>query len=166
VKAVQALYAILRPVAPPQSGRRVLLSLILAVVALSVIGMHQLSLSHSFATPEQAGQRTSAAGPAISVHNTMAVGAIEPTGPLVDASSTPPAGSTDHDDRCPGCGGHPMPFSACLLALTLLVLFWWLAPPRMRHLPPHTAWRPAALRVVVARRVPALTLAELSILRT
>lgn len=66
----------------------------------------------------------------------------------------------------PGCGGHSMALGACLLALTLLVLSWWLAPPRVRHLPPRMLWRPATVATLLGRWVPARSLAELSVLRT
>jgi len=59
-----------------------------------------------------------------------------------------------------------MALGACLLALTLLVLSWWLAPPRVRHLPPRMLWRPATASTLLGRWVPAMLLAELSVLRT
>jgi hypothetical protein len=77
---------------------------------------------------------------------------------------TMPAGTAGDD--CPGCGSHPMAVSACLLALTLLVLFWSLSPPKVRRLPPRAPRRRLTLAAVHVRRVPALSLAELSILRT
>ncbi len=83
-------------------------------------------------------------------------------------AGTQPANSSGSSlgDDCPGCGGHSMALGACLLALTLLVLSWWLAPPRVRHLPPRMLWRAATVATLLGRWVPALSLAELSVLRT
>lgn len=167
---MRVLLAALRSSAAPQPAwlRRALLTLILGSIAFSVVGMHQLSLSHSFAIPTVTGQHeaTADAGSGSSQHDTMAMGVSEPAGQFVEMPVMTPAGSWSEDDACPGCGGHSMGFTACLLALTLLVLFWWLVPPRVRRLPPRPVWRLAAVMAVLARRVPALSLTELSILRT
>jgi len=50
--------------------------------------------------------------------------------------------------------------------MTLLVLTWLLTPPRVRHLPPRWLWHPATVVVLIGRPLPALSLAELSLLRT
>jgi len=144
---------------------RALLATVMGVVVLSVVGMHQLSLGHTFATPPLAGahqhsdaQPTTAEGhdhPGYALH--MGYGATSMQNDDPDGSPT---------DNCPGCAGHGMALGACLLALTLLVLRWWLAPPRVRHLPPQMLWRPATVGTSLGRRVPALSLAELSVLRT
>ncbi len=167
---MRVLLAALRSSAAPQRGllRRALLTLILVSVAFSVVGMHQLSLSHSFAVPTATGQHeaTADAGSGSSQHDTMAMGVSKPAGQFAEVPVMTPDGSWSEDDACPGCGGHPMGFTACLLALTLLVLFWWLVPPRVRRLPPKPSRRLAAVMAVPARRVPALSMTELSILRT
>jgi hypothetical protein len=75
-------------------------------------------------------------------------------------------GDVPGDDGCPDCDEHSMALGACLLALTLLVLSWPLLLPRARPLPPMLRLRLAPAVVLVARRIPALSLAELSILRT
>lgn len=61
-----------------------------------------------------------------------------------------------------------MAHGACLLAVTLLVLSWWLATPQVRHLHlhPRMLLRPATVATLLGRWVPALSLAELSVLRT
>lgn len=161
------LAALLSSAAPQPAWLRALLTLILGSIVFSVVGMHQLSLSHSFAIPTVTGQHeaTADAGSGSSQHDSMAMGVSEPAGQFVEVPVMP-AGSWSEDDACPGCGGHSMGFTACLLALTLLVLFWWLVPPRVRCLPPRPVWRLAAVMAVLARRVPALSLTELSILRT
>lgn len=161
-----------------------LLALALLVVALSVVGMHQLSLGHDFATPSaQSHQRATGhdptqAGSAAPGHNrnvapqsnaethshaTSLVVADSRGASATAALSSD--GTSSHDAGCPGCGQHTMAFSACLLALTLLVLSWLLAPPRVRLLPPMLPVRVVAVAATVARRVPALSLAELSLLR-
>lgn len=85
--------------------------------------------------------------------------------PHVDLVANPFDAPPTQDNGCPACGGHTMALGSCLLALTLLVLSWWFAPPRSR-LALQTLWRPAPVPAMVGRRVPSLSLAELSILRT
>lgn len=145
--------------------RRALMATVLGVVVISVVGMHQLSLGHTFATPPLAGahqhlgaQPSTAEGhdyPGYAQH--MGDGATGMPDDGVGGSST---------DHCPGCGGHSVALGACLLALTLLVLSWWLAPPRICHLLLRMLWRRATVGTFLGRWVPALSLAELSVLRT
>lgn len=144
--------------------RRALLATVLGVVALSVVGMHQLSLGHDFATlPAGAHQHVAAQLP-------MAEG-YEVPGHAQNVGQA--AAGMQHDghggfsgDSCPDCGDHNMALGACLLAMTLLVLSWCLPPPRVRHIPPRMLWRPATVATLLGRWVPALSLAELSVLRT
>lgn len=140
------------------SGYRFLLALALGVVALSVIGMHQLSLGHTFAAPPAGVQPAGTHHREASDHGRASASAGDQT-----LSETMITGA---GDGCPGCVGHGMAFSACLLALTLLVLGWLLAPPRARHLPPRRLRRPATRPTSAGRRVPALSLAQLATLRT
>jgi hypothetical protein len=100
---------------------------------------------------------------------TVAMGGQDQTdsGQKIDAPTATWGGpSSVGGDACPDCGHHSMAFSTCLLAMTLLVLTWLLTPPQVRHLPPRWLWRPATVAVLVGRPLPALSLAELSILRT
>lgn len=156
--------------------RRLLLTLAMGVVALSVVGMHQLSFGHALATPTAGDhQRTAAAqfGSARSTHRAVSNAdeahqkgmAGVAAGSQVGLSFPTPNTSTGYDEGCPGCSHHSMTFSSCLLALTLLVSAWGLAPPRVRLLPPRLR-RPTTALALLGRRVPPLSLAELSILRT
>ena len=178
--------------------RRVVLASALCMVVLGVVGMHQLSLGHDFATPAAAGghsdrgaghhdgvqheiaQQMDGAfrGPHEAARSADSAGAIAHAiapaahnqtnasqrvgGPAAAWGGSPSAGG----DACPGCGQHSMAFSVCLLALTLLVLTWLLTPPQVRHLPPRWRWQPATVAVLAGRPLPAITLTELSILRT
>lgn len=144
--------------------RRALFATVLGLIILSIIGMHQLSLGHDFSSPSVARhQRSDAQLTTAGAHDSSRYT------PHLSRAAT---GLPDHkpdgssNDSCPGCGGHDMALGACLLALTLLVLSWWLVPPRVRQLPPRTLSRPPAVGILRGRWVPALSLAELSVLRT
>lgn len=165
--------------------RHALLTLGLLVVSLSVVGMHQLSLGHDFAAPSTGTQQPAAQhhpehtdqveGP---VHartaphspagaHSVAIGITTADSPVSGVAAISISDGTSSDDSgCRGCGQHTMAFSACLLALTLLVLAWMLVRPRVLQLPPRMLWRLTTVVTFVARRVPALSLVELSVLRT
>lgn len=196
---------------------QILVALLLGLVALSVVGMHQLSLGHAFATPStspsqhQAGGHHGGAGHHLGTGHHLETGTGSADTHLVDAvvhttarstvthvdSTGTPAtdlhvptpdrasvmsggaaaaltatspiggpGGAPGEPGCPGCGEHSMALGACLLALTLLVGSWPLLLPRARLLPPTLRLRLAPTVDLVARRIPALSLAELSILRT
>lgn len=145
---------------------RLLLAASLVVVALSIVGMHQLSLGHDLATRPTA---TSAhAEPGVHIRSgEMLPGSVMMAEHLGAHSSGGMPGGGE-GDACPDCGDHLMTFGSCLLALTLLVLHWMLAPPRESHvlrflLPRLTS---AVAVSAVGRLVPPLSLAELSVLRT
>jgi hypothetical protein len=173
---MQARATWLRPLTPPLSGprlRRALLAVALGLVALSVVGMHQLSSGHFFAAPATAHQHPTsghahgAGHVADLVHASGAQGTAAGTVVTADigASAGTSSGLSGVGDGCAGCPDHTMAFTVCLLALTLLTLSWWLAPPQVRHLP-RLKWRPNTMATVVSRPVPALSLAELCVLRT
>ena len=162
--------------------RRAFLAVGMLVVAFSIIGMHQLSLDHELAAPASTtvsaavapnvGHQHSAAHEHETVgqvtgSGAASLGVLEPSGQHGSKAVDPPDESSGgHEDGCAGCGSHTMAFGACLLAFTLLVLSWCLAPPRVRLLPPRLLARSTILISPVHRRLPALSLAELSILRT
>lgn len=162
--------------------RRAFVAVGLFVVAFSIVGMHQLSVDHQLAAPTVADtSRVGAPAPAHGHfnphdHETAGINAgpvstsLDLAGLVLLQGSVPvdPSheSSEGHGKGCPGCGSHTMAFGACLLALTLLVLSWWLAPPWVRLLPPQLHARARTVISRVDRRVPALSLAELSILRT
>lgn len=161
--------------------RRAFFTVCLFVVALCIVGMHELSLNNELAAPTPLSASAAAPPDAMhqhDAHNQVTSGRISDpaaTNPHNVAFSatqglmmvdTPNDGSGGHQQGCPGCASHTMAFGACLLALTLLVLSWWLAPPRVRLLPPRLPARLVMVVALVGQRVPALSLAELSILRT
>jgi hypothetical protein len=175
--------------ASPRGWPRFLLSVLLGVVALSVVGMHQLSLGHAFATPSTsfrhshavaehadsadhhgvdrstATPRSAVLSGAASIGDVMAAAGAAAgvadtdttSGAMLTAAT--PISDPDGDpgvDSCPGCGEHSMALSACLLALTLLVLCWPLLLPRVRLLPPMLRLRLPLAVVLVVRRIPVL----------
>ncbi|WP_375424363.1 hypothetical protein [uncultured Friedmanniella sp.] len=156
---------------------RLFVGLVLGVAALGVIAMHQLSLGHMFVAPSSSHDHptgmsmATATGPSSRMAVEPGV-AVEPNKAteLVQAAGSRPekvsAVGSAGDNGCAGCAGdHAMIFASCVLTLTLLVLFWWLVLPRLRLAPPLPRWRPH-LGLVGRRRVPAMSLTELSILRT
>ena len=144
--------------------RRLLLAATLVVVVLGIVGMHQMAFGHDLAVGPTAasaahGEHVEHTGP--SEIGPMAAGHA---GGHADAGLP----GTGASEVCPDCADHQMAFGSCLLALTLLVLSWLLAPPRAtRVLPSLLARRALPLALsVVGRLVPPLSLAELSVRRT
>lgn len=143
---------------------RALLAMGVLTVALCVVGMHQLSSSHSFVTANPgrgAHGHPAATYPGLGHHHETAADDDDPT-PAVAHAVT----SVSPTSGCDGCADHAALFASCLLALTLLVLSWLLAPPRPRRIPPvqRTFWvvplsGPGRVR-------PPLSLVELSVRRT
>lgn len=144
--------------------RCTLIATALGMVVLSVVGMHQLSSGHDFVTPSVGTHLHSDAPASMDDDRERPGGAL-----TMDKNSTQiqldRGSGSSPGTECPGCGGHRMAVGTCLLALTLLVLSWCLAPPGVRHLPPRMLWRPATVAILLGRWVPALSLAELSVLR-
>ncbi|HEX8509085.1 MAG TPA: hypothetical protein VF635_06260 [Propionibacteriaceae bacterium] len=170
----------------PNWLRRGLLAAALCVVVLGVVGMHQLSFGHSLATPpaadshehgathphavhNQAAEQTEGANPAGGVAHATAGGVQDKQANagrrISERAATWGGSSSGGGDACPGCGQHSMAFSVCLLAFTLLVLTWLLTPPTARRPPPRWLRQPPTPAVPTSRPVPALSLAELSVLR-
>lgn len=161
---------------PPRTWRRVIVGIALCLIALAVVGMHQLSFGHLFVTGAGSGGDNPAHS--TSSHSATAAPAHGHSPAMTSAASMPMAGHGDVgagstgigssvEDGCAGCGDHVMGLGTCLLALTLLVLFWSLRLPRPRSLPPLR--RGSSSRVALPRRRHrnhALSLVELSILRT
>lgn len=143
--------------------RHLVFALSLVVVALSVVGMHQLSLGHDLVTG-QASQQAPAQAGSPAADTTMLMPAAPPGG-SAGLTSTTGGSSGEH---CPGCGDDQMALGTCLAALTLLMLSWTLAAPRLRHLPPFLRPRlaPTMVGPALGRLVPPLSLVELSLRRT
>ena len=145
--------------------RQLMLVISLVVLTLGVVGMHQLSVDHDVST----GQSVVSGQPSSAAHSAYEAGATATDHHRPQAGAEPATGAAGSDEQdCPSCAGHQMALSTCLLALTLLVLTWLLAPPRLRHLPPFLLPRLAYTSAVTAlgRLVPSLTLTELSLRRT
>jgi hypothetical protein len=141
---------------------RPLLPVVVLLVALSVLGMHQLSVDHMVATPDYPSGVTGQVA-FESDKSRSSVGA-EMASAQRSASHLEP---TESDRSCPGCGGHDAMIMTCLLALTLLVVGWLLIPPRSRWITTFlAAWWVVTATVHLGWRRPALTLAELSLRRS
>ncbi|GAA3550680.1 hypothetical protein GCM10022197_01940 [Microlunatus spumicola] len=153
-----------RPRPARRGRRRLLLSLTLVVLVLSVVGMHQLAFGHEMATGPTAS--VAYAGPVdhAASGEMSAGGHAGHVGDHLGSESPGPAAG----DPCPDCGDHQMALGSCLLALTLLVLGWLLAPPRPTQVLPFLLplQAPSLAVPVVGRLVPPLSLAELSLCRT
>jgi hypothetical protein len=135
------------------------------MIILSIVGMHQLSVNHAMvgATAsshhDHASQQTFRSDlPADPMLGTV-IGAET----AVAAMSAAVAPATDH---CSDCSSHQMAFFTCLLALTLLVLAWSIAPPGLRLIAPNSPLAQPRPGSHVIRRIPAMSLVELSLRRT
>lgn len=160
----------------PRTWRRVVVGIALGVVALTVVGMHQLSFGHLFVTG--AGSVGDAHAHSTTSHSALAALADGHSAAMTSAASMPISGrgevgagaagmGSSVAGGCAGCGDHVMGPGTCLLALTLLVLFWFLQLPRPRSLPPFRRRSGSSVALPRQRpRIRALSFLELSILRT
>lgn len=157
--------------------RRLLLATTLVVVVLGIVGMHQMAFGHDMAVgptaiSTQGGHAGDHAGHQAAEMGSMTAGhAGGHAGPSTFSSTSSSGTGTGTGDGCPGCPDHQMALGSCLLALTLLVLRWLLAPPRPARVLPFLLLRLTRLArlvtpFVAGRLVPPLSLAELSVLRT
>ena len=146
--------------------RGTLLAAAIGMVVLGVVGMHQLSSGHDFVTPSVGAHQHVSAHPSTELLHRTELGQPANAGTIVAEIQPQLSSDGSPGDDCPGCGGHNLALGACLLALTLLVLSWWLAPPRVRHLLPRMLSRPGTVVTLLGRRLPALSLAQLCLLRT
>jgi hypothetical protein len=130
--------------------------------------MHQLSFGHLFVTPSDGHSNAASprAAETLHSHDQMSVDAAPVEGQTTSSLHNLGAQAVT-DDGCTGCGDHVMGLGSCLLALTLLVLSWMLRRPDPRPLPPPQRRRPPAVPAIGRHlRMHALSLTELSILRT
>lgn len=144
--------------------RHLLLAVSLVAVVLSIVGMHQLSVGHDVATgPTASSTHAEYVHGAESGETLPTLMAEHPADHLTPGMPTGGPGGA-----CPDCADHQMALGSCLLALTLLVLSWLLAPPRPSHVLPFLLPRlaPTVAVTTVVRLVPSLSLAQLSVLRT
>ena len=123
------------------------------LLLLAVLSMHQLSRNHTLVV--------SAADSAHSVSSKQESLTDDHSGPV--GSSAPEVHASD---SCQGsCSNHAAMWAACILALTLLVFNWWLRRPGRHPQPLGRLWRDRRTRPV-QRRIPCLSLVELSLRRT
>jgi hypothetical protein len=144
--------------------RQLLLLVGAITISLSVLAMHQLAVNHSFARPDTT-----------EVHATHDQGFTRGmqqagrTGHAITHIGGPRlAVAAGNADSCwPDCGAHhQVSVLSCLLALTLLMLSWLLAPPRERRQTSSADLRPTPGVVHSNNRRVSLSLAELSVRRT
>ena len=159
---------------PPRTHRRwvrrLLLAATLVVVVLGIVGMHQMALGHDMASGPTAsptqGAHLEHSGP-----GEIAPMAAEHAAGHADAVTSGSGNGPGTGGACSDCPDHQMAFGSCLLALTLLVIRWLLAPPRTARVLPFLLLRLAPLSqpvtpFIAGRLIPPLSLAELSVLRT
>jgi hypothetical protein len=138
--------------------RRLLLLVGVLTLALSLLAMHQLAFDHTLAVPPtHTGHHAD--------HKAVAK-AGQPHGVGAGLEQLALAVVSEDDGCTAGCSADQMSVAACLLALTLMVLCWRLAPPRQHPLPAVSLSRAPAPLPRVSHRRAALSLAELSIRRT
>ena len=155
-------------------------------VVLGVLGMHQLlhpaplgqsmsaeqSMSKDLSMP--VGQpvsldlsllgRSAAVGHHRNGLSAETVEAMQPAAPL----TAPGAAPQQHDPGSAGCslcGGHSTLVALCILTLSLLVLTWRLPARSLRSAPPVGRCASPSVTLVF-RRLPPLSLIELSVCRT
>ena len=138
---------------------RLLLVVGVVTIALSVLAMHQLAVNHTLAAPASNGwgQGDHHAASQSGVPHVLPAGSDQPAHAMVSDDIGCSAGCGPYDD---------MSVAACLLALTLLVLCWRLAPPQLHPLSAASRSRQLAPPLAALDRRRALSLAELSVLRT
>jgi hypothetical protein len=142
-----------------------LLFLVAAItISLSVLAMHQLAVNHPFVAPATTEPHVTQHRPFTVEMQQMALSDYMQTGHHDQSLTFGPA-STDL------CGAdcdidHEISVLSCLLALTLLMLSWLLAPPReWRRALPFAARRFADVIPASKWRV-SRSLVELSVCRT
>jgi hypothetical protein len=133
----------------------------LTIILLSVVGMHQLSVNHAMvgATSESHHDHVSA----MTFRTDLPAEVMIVAEAAIGAMSAAVVPATD---QCSGCSSHQLAFSTCLLALTLLVLAWSIAPPGSRVIAPPSRTAQPRPGSQLARRIPAMALVELSLRRT
>jgi hypothetical protein len=144
--------------------RQLLLLVGAITISLSVLAMHQLAVNHSFARP--------ATTEVHATHDQGFAPGMQQAGrtghPTTHISAPRLAVAAGNTNSCsPDCGAHhQVSVLSCLLALTLLMLSWLLAPPRERRQTSSADLRPTPGVVHSNNRRVSLSLAELSVRRT
>jgi hypothetical protein len=142
-----------------------LLFLVAAItISLSVLAMHQLAVSHLFVAPATTEPHVTQHRPFAVEMQQMALADHVPTGhhgqSLTFGPASPDLCGADCDTD------HEISVLSCLLALTLLMLSWLLAPPReCRQALPFAA-RGFADVIPVSKWRVSRSLVELAVCRT
>lgn len=141
--------------------RRTLLAMSVAVIAVCIVSMHQLSSGHTLATADPAPRDHPVAMLAMTVEAPADLN-------LGSAVAAPPTWMTSDGDGggCPSCAPHVMLMAACLLAFTLVVVRWLLRSPASRSVAWTRARSTSIVETGLVRVRPALSLVELSLRRT
>jgi hypothetical protein len=145
--------------------RRAVLVPALMVIVLSIVGMHQLSVNHAM-VGAIAGSHHDHASAQTSRSDLSAkamIGSVVGSETSIGAMSAAVMPASDH---CSGCSSQQMAFFTCLLALTLLVLAWSIPPPGLRLIAPNSRLVRPRPGSHLGRRIPAMSLVELSLRRT
>jgi hypothetical protein len=145
--------------------RRAVLVPALMVIVLSIVGMHQLSVNHAMVGAFAGSHHDHAsAQPSRSDLSAKAmIGSVVGSETSIGAMSAAVMPASDH---CSGCSSQQMAFFTCLLALTLLVLAWSIPPPGLRLIAPNSRLVRPRPGSHLGRRIPAMSLVELSLRRT
>jgi hypothetical protein len=149
----------------PSGWQRALLVPALTMIILSILGMHQLSVNHAMVRTTASSHHDHSSEQTFRSHlpAEAMIGTVIGTEAAVGAMSAAAAPTTDH---CSDCGSHQMAFFTCLLALTLLVLAWSIAPPGLRVIAPSSRLVQPRPGSHLVRRILAMSLVELSLRRT
>jgi hypothetical protein len=141
-----------------------LLFLVAAItISLSVLAMHQLAVNHLFVAPATRPHATHHRPLAVEMQQ-MALTDQVPTGHRGQSLTFGPASADLCGADCDT--DHEISVLSCLLALTLLMMSWLLAPPRVcRQALPFAARRFADVIPARKWRV-SRSLVELSVCRT
>jgi hypothetical protein len=143
--------------------RQLLLLVGAITISLSVLAMHQLAVNHSFARPSTTEvHATHYQGVALGMQQE----GLTAHPPTHDGVPSLALGAGNANSCWPDCGAHhQVSVLSCLLALTLLMLSWLLAPPGECRQRLASALRPTGVVLSNNRRV-SLSFAELSVCRT
>jgi hypothetical protein len=130
------------------------------MIILSILGMHQLSVNHAMVRTTASSHHDHASQQTFQRDlPAQAMIGVESAVDGMSAAVTPASG------HCSDCS-HQMAFFTCLLALTLLVFLWSIAPPGLRVIASNSRLAQPRPGRQLVRRILAMSLVELSLRRT
>jgi hypothetical protein len=133
-------------------------------ISLSVLAMHQLAVNPSFAAPVTSGSQVTHRQPLAMQMQQVAHTDQLPAGHHARSFTLGPASAGLCWSDCDA--DHVVSALSCMLALTLLMLSWLLAPPRERSQALLSVPRRLAVVTPVNKRRVSRSLVELSVCRT